>query len=78
MCTYTIENNATPYPRVKYNSSCGFQLAMMEGYEFDNYKDSGGVQGFSVRSSRINFPSGNCMKCKEAIVNKPNTPTKEV
>jgi len=56
-----------PYPRLAYESECGFQLAVMEGYEFDTHKNSNATQTFSTRSNRIAEPKGNCMKCGESI-----------
>lgn len=66
MCKYTIEKDAAPYPRVKYNAECGYQLAIMEGYEFDSTKSCGGTP-FSTRSERLNLPTGNCRKCATEI-----------
>ena len=67
-CEYVIEEDGAPYPRVKYNSECGFQLVVLEGYEFDSSKTSSGNESFSYRTKRVNFPSGNCGKCKNEIL----------
>jgi len=69
MCIYTASKKELPYPRLAYESNCGFQLAIVEGYEFDNHKNSNDTQTFSTRTKRIAKPKGKCMKCGESIVN---------
>lgn len=66
MCKYVISKREAPYPRVRYDSACGFQLVQMEGYEFETQKDSGGGT-FSIRTDKLWYPVGKCMKCGELI-----------
>lgn len=58
-CKYVLDEIEAPYPRVSYISECGFQLVMMEGYEYNE---------FSGRTSKFKIPSGKCLKCKKEIV----------
>jgi len=67
MCVYKKSSKELPFPRILYAAECGYQLAIMEGYEFNNSKNSNGTQEFSVRSSRLNLPSGKCNKCGGGI-----------
>tara|TARA_R110000851_G_scaffold326621_1_gene495479 strand:+ start:40 stop:249 length:210 start_codon:yes stop_codon:yes gene_type:complete len=62
MCKYTVEKDAVPYPRIKYNSECGYQLMLIEGYKCESTKDSGGGS-FLIRANELNLPSGKCRKC---------------
>ena len=56
-CTYTETQKAT-YPRTSWLCSCGYQMAIMQGYNPDyNHNDYG---------KKI-IPSGVCQKCKKKI-----------
>jgi len=69
-CTYRKCSNDLPYPRVKYISNCGYQLAIMEGYEFQTHKNSNGASVFSERTNNLNLPKGICQKCSLVIFNE--------
>ena len=67
MCIYNKANKELPYPRVAWISSCGFQLAIMEGYKHKVWKNCSGKSSFSTRTDELELPKGNCMKCGEDI-----------
>lgn len=67
MAEYKIDKSKDlPYPRVAYICQCGFQMAVLEGYEWDTTQDTGG-NNFSTRSNRLALPKGVCMGCLGAI-----------
>ena len=62
MCKYFKSNpqpENIPYPRVQFESECGFKLTLTQGYN-DNWKD------YDNFGKPIN-PSGKCIKCKSEI-----------
>lgn len=48
-----------PYPRVQFESECGFKLVLNEGYDKDWTKHQ--TYGHPVN------PKGKCMKCQSEI-----------
>lgn len=64
-CKYSKESpqpKNMPYPRISYNSECGFNLVINEGYVTD-YRDYDNL-GKEIK------PKGNCLKCKKEITLK--------
>lgn len=48
-----------PYPRVQFESECGFKLVLTEGYDQDWTKHK--TYGEPI------IPKGNCLKCQSEI-----------
>lgn len=58
MCKYQKSLQDLPYPRVQFESECGFKLVLAEGYNQDwKSKDYG----------KIKIPQGKCLKCQSLI-----------
>jgi hypothetical protein len=62
MCNYKKSEHQPkniPYPRVQFESECGFKLVLIEGYDM-NWQDHN-------KYANLILPSGKCMKCNNEI-----------
>lgn len=62
MCKYQKSKpqpESIPYPRVQFESECGFKLVLIEGYDQDWTKHK--TYGEPI------IPKGRCMKCNTEI-----------
>lgn len=57
-CTYTLAEKQPPYPKTSWVCDCGFQFALVQGYDPD-WKSS--------NYGKLILPTGKCMKCKREI-----------
>ena len=61
MCKYhksKPQPESIPYPRVQFESECGFKLVLTDGYDQDWTKQTYGEPI---------IPKGNCLKCQSEI-----------
>ena len=63
-CNYKkseLQPENIPYPRVQFESECGFKLVLTDGYDM-NWKDH-------EKYGTPILPRGKCMKCNKEITN---------